>query len=162
MRASTKNPANRVSFRSPPVRVAVTTVRPGAVTAGVSLVLDVTPDVPRVPGHGNQLQQVVLNLLTNALDATGPGGSIHVATEPSADDAYVELTVTDSGHGIPASRLKQIFEPFFSTKDSGRGTGLGLFISAEIVREHKGRIEVASEEGRGSTFKVRLPAIVPA
>ena len=74
-----------------------------------------------------------------------------------ADDAHVELTVADSGRGIPATDLKHIFEPFFSTKGAARGTGLGLFISAQIIREHKGRIDVTSEEGRGSTFAVRLP-----
>jgi two-component system, NtrC family, sensor kinase len=99
----------------------------------------------------------VLNLFTNAMDATPPGGTIRVAIRPVADDTHVELEVVDSGRGIPAADLKHIFEPFFSTKGSARGTGLGLFISAQIVREHKGRIDVASEEDLGSTFAVRLP-----
>jgi signal transduction histidine kinase len=120
--------------------------------------------LPPVRGHANQLQQVVLNLLTNAMDASSPGGVIRVTTRRrrTDDDAHVELEVADSGRGIPAHRLKQIFEPFFSTKEAGRGTGLGLFISSEIVREHKGRIDVVSEEGHGSTFRVRLPASAPA
>jgi signal transduction histidine kinase len=80
-----------------------------------------------------------------------------VATRPATADGFVELEVADSGRGIPAHDLKRIFEPFFSTKESANGTGLGLFISAQIVREHRGRIEVASEEHRGSTFSVRLP-----
>ena len=140
------------------VRATADLVRPGVATA--SLKLDITPDaaLPPVRGHANQLQQVVLNLLTNAMDATPPGGTIRVATRTTADDAHVELEVTDSGRGIPAHQLKQIFEPFFSTKEAGRGTGLGLFISSEIVREHKGRIDVTSEEGHGSTFRVRFPA----
>jgi two-component system, NtrC family, sensor kinase len=99
----------------------------------------------------------VLNLFTNAMDATAPGGTIRVAIRPGADDTWVELEVRDSGRGISATDLKHIFEPFFSTKGPARGTGLGLFISAQIVREHKGRIEVTSMEGRGSTFTVRLP-----
>jgi signal transduction histidine kinase len=69
----------------------------------------------------------------------------------------VEVAVADTGSGIPAADRKRIFEPFFSTKEAGRGAGLGLFISAEIVREHEGRIEVDSEEGRGSVFRVILP-----
>jgi signal transduction histidine kinase len=133
-------------------------VRPSL--AATRLGLDVKPaaGLPSARGHGNQLQQVVLNLLTNAMDATLPGGTIRVLTRSLANDAQVELEVSDSGRGIPAAQLKQIFEPFFSTKEPGRGTGLGLFISAEIVREHKGRIDVTSEEGHGTTFRVRLPA----
>jgi signal transduction histidine kinase len=92
------------------------------------------------------------------MDATPPGGVVRVATHDLGEDGQVALEVTDSGRGIPAHALKQIFEPFFSTKEPGRGTGLGLFISSEIVREHKGRIDVTSEEDRGSTFRVRLPA----
>ena len=65
----------------------------------------------------------------------------------------------DSGHGIPLAQRKHIFEPFFSTKEPGRGSGLGLFISSQIVRDHKGAIEVESEPGRGSTFRVVLPAV---
>ena len=91
--------------------------------------------------------------------ATPPGGAIAVMTRARPDDAEVEIAVSDTGHGIPSENREQIFEPFFSTREPGRGTGLGLFISAEIVREHKGRIEVDSEEGRGSTFRVVLPAV---
>jgi signal transduction histidine kinase len=101
---------------------------------------------------------VILNLLTNAIDATPAGGRIEVATRALAGRREVEITVADTGPGIADTDRKRIFEPFFSTKDAGRGAGLGLFITAEIVREHKGRIDVESEEGRGSTFRVVLPA----
>ena len=74
-------------------------------------------------------------------------------------EGAVEIAVVDSGRGISAAHRAHIFEPFFSTKEPGRGTGLGLFISAEIVREHKGRIDIDSEEGRGSTFRVFLPGV---
>jgi two-component system, NtrC family, sensor kinase len=139
------------------VRDTAELVRPSLAAAGVTLEITPTPPVPGVRGHPNRLQQVVLNLFTNAMDATPPGGTIRVAIRPVADDTHVELEVVDSGRGIPAADLKHIFEPFFSTKGSARGTGLGLFISAQIVREHKGRIDVASEEDLGSTFAVRLP-----
>jgi two-component system, NtrC family, sensor kinase len=139
------------------VRDTAELVRPSLAAAGVTLEITPTSPVPGVRGHPNRLQQVVLNLFTNAMDATPPGGTIRVAIRPVADDTHVELEVVDSGRGIPAADLKHIFEPFFSTKGSARGTGLGLFISAQIVREHKGRIDVASEEDLGSTFAVRLP-----
>jgi signal transduction histidine kinase len=107
-------------------------------------------------GRANQLQQVLLNLLTNAMDATPPGGRVRVATRRRG--AEVELEVRDTGRGIAEEQRPHIFEPFFSTKAGGRGTGLGLFVSAQIVREHRGRIEVTSTEGQGARIRVVLPA----
>jgi signal transduction histidine kinase len=130
-------------------------VRPVVTAAGLSLDVAADATLPSLVGHGDQLQQVVLNLLTNAMDATPPGGRIDVATRPV--DGAVELEVRDTGRGIGEAERKRIFDPFFSTKEPGRGTGLGLFISAEIVRDHHGRIELDSVEGRGSTFRVVLP-----
>lgn len=140
------------------VRDTVELVRPAAAAAGLGLHVDLDHALPWLHGHGNHLQQVVLNLLTNAMDATPPGGRIFVATRSRPDAGQVELEVRDTGHGIPAAQQKQIFEPFFSTKNAGEGTGLGLFISSQIAREHRGRIEVTSEEAHGSTFRVVLPA----
>ncbi len=138
-------------------RDTVELVRPGVVNAGVAL--DVRGDGAdaTVRGRRDQLQQVILNLLTNAIDATPAGGRIEVTTRALPAAREIEIAVADTGAGISAADRKEIFEPFFSTKEPGRGTGLGLFISAEIVREHKGRIELESEVGRGSTFRVRLP-----
>jgi signal transduction histidine kinase len=130
-------------------------VRPVASAAGVSLNVAAAADLPPLVGHGDQLQQVVLNLLTNAMDATPRGGRIDVATR--AVDGTAMLEVSDTGCGIGEADRKRIFDPFFSTKEPGRGTGLGLFISAEIVRDHRGRIELDSAEGQGSTFRVVLP-----
>ena len=127
-------------------------VRPGIVAAGLRLDATTQVSLPAIAGYSNQLQQVVLNLLTNAVDATPAGGRIAVAT--GTRDRHVELAVSDTGRGIPAAEQTQIFEPFFSTKG---GSGLGLFISAQIVREHHGRIEVTSQPGQGSTFRVLLP-----
>ena len=84
-----------------------------------------------------------------------PGGAIRVATRARGDE--VEVEVADTGCGIAAPELKRVFDPFVTTKDPERGTGLGLFICAQIVHDHGGRIDVASEEGRGSTFRVVLP-----
>jgi two-component system NtrC family sensor kinase len=132
-------------------------VRPVVAGAGLSLRVAPAPALPPLIGHGDQLQQVVLNLLTNAMDATPAGGTIRVTTRTLVGSDAVELEVRDTGRGIAEAERKQIFDPFFSTKEPGRGTGLGLFISAQIVRDHGGRIELDSVEGEGSTFRVVLP-----
>ena len=134
-------------------------VRPSLASAGLTLDVRAEPALPPVQGRQDQLQQVVLNLLTNAIDATPPGGRIDVTTRRLDGRGEVEIAVADTGRGISAADRAHIFEPFFSTKEPGRGGGLGLFISAEIVREHKGRIEIDTDEGRGSTFRVFLPAV---
>jgi signal transduction histidine kinase len=119
------------------------------------LVLDLEQASTAMLGHAGQLQQVVLNLLTNALDATPAGGRVSVRTRATREQLTLE--VSDTGHGIPAAHRKDIFEPFFSTKEPGHGTGLGLFIASQIVREHGGDIGLESEEGLGTTFRVTLP-----
>ena len=134
-------------------------VRPGVVAAGLALAVRPAPGLPPVAGDSDQLQQAVLNLLTNAIDATPPGGRIEVATRSWPDQGEVELCVEDTGRGIAAADRERVFEPFFSTKPPGHGTGLGLFITAQIVRDHKGRVEVESEPGLGSVFRVFLPAL---
>jgi two-component system NtrC family sensor kinase len=140
------------------VREAVELVRPGMSAAGLGFRVSQATELPRVHGHAGQLQQVILNLLTNAMDATPPRGLVEVVTRAVSERAEVVIEVRDSGHGITPAQRKQIFEPFFSTKAPGRGSGLGLFISSQIVHDHKGTIEVESEPDRGSTFRVVLPA----
>ena len=112
----------------------------------------------RVNGDSGQLKQVLWNLLTNASDATDPGGIVRVRLRRA--DGYVALEVEDSGAGIPQDDLLRIFDPFFTTKSGG--TGLGLAIVHGIVEAHGGEIAVRSAPGRGSTFAVRLPLLVPA
>ena len=104
---------------------------------------------------GGEIKQVVANLLSNAIDATSPGGSITIAVA-NRDAATVQITVTDTGHGIPGHILPQLFEPFFTTK-SDVGTGLGLWVSKGIVEKHKGSLTVSTVEGQGTTFTVTLP-----
>jgi two-component system NtrC family sensor kinase len=127
---------------------------------GVELEARVPDDLPPVAADLGQLQQVLLNLLVNAFDATPPGG--HVAIEGVAcddtDRPGVAIAVSDTGPGIPAEHRRRIFDPFFTTKPPGRGTGLGLAICRDIVREHGGTLSVQSGEGRGATFTVWLPA----
>jgi two-component system, NtrC family, sensor kinase len=140
-------------------RDTVELVRPGLASGRIDLEVRSEPALPLVRGRRDQLQQVILNLLMNAIDATPAGGRVELLTRARPDPGEVEVAIGDTGPGISAADRKRIFEPFFSTKEAGRGTGLGLFITAEIVREHKGRIELESEEGHGSTFRVILPAM---
>jgi two-component system NtrC family sensor kinase len=140
------------------LREAIELVRPGMSAASLALRVDAPPNLPAVTGHASQLQQVILNLLTNGMDATAPGGRVEAATRAVPERGLVAIEVRDTGKGITPDERRQIFDPFFSTKAPGRGTGLGLFISSQIVRDHKGTIEVESEPGRGSIFRVCLPA----
>jgi signal transduction histidine kinase len=137
------------------VRETIDLVRPGVTDAGIHLALELEKSSAAMRGHADQLQQVVLNLLTNAIDATPAGGRVAVRTR--VINKALTLEVADTGGGIPRAHHKEIFEPFFTTKEPGRGTGLGLFIASQIVREHGGDIGVESEEGQGTTFRVRLP-----
>jgi len=124
----------------------------------VSLELELAPEPPEAPADANQLQQVVVNLLVNARDAVADGGRIRVATRVARDRerGFAEIVVEDDGCGIPQADLPHLFEPFFTTKGT-HGTGLGLAITWGIVEAHGGTIDVASDEGKGSRFTVRLP-----
>ena len=120
--------------------------------------IEVEPDLPMPDIDPNQIQQVFVNLLNNAAQAiasTGRPGRVQVRARRWLDGVAVD--VIDDGPGMPESLAAQAFEPFFTTKPEGEGTGLGLSISQGIVREHGGRIMLATEEGHGSTFTVQLP-----
>ena len=108
-----------------------------------------------VEGVSSQLQQVFINLIGNAIDATPEQGTITIRIEQNESDAVVR--VTDTGFGIPEDIKKRLFEPFFTTKEVGEGTGLGLFICHKIVSTHHGKISVESAAGKGTTFSVTLP-----
>mgnify|MGYP002778018228 CR=1 FL=1 len=108
-----------------------------------------------VVGDADQLEQVLLNLLSNAVDAMPRGGRIRIRT--GREDGRVRLEITDEGCGIPSEILGRIFDPFFSTKEIGKGTGLGLAISYGIIKDHGGDILVRSQPGSGSTFTILLP-----
>ncbi len=125
---------------------------------GIQLQLKLSGDLPHIPCDPAQMEQVFLALIMNAIDAMPKGGILWIETRLSPDETEINMQVRDDGAGIAPDVLPQIFEPFLTTKESGRGVGLGLAISRGIVERHNGRIEVASELGRGTTFTVTLPA----
>ncbi|MEW6571871.1 MAG: ATP-binding protein [Nitrospirota bacterium] len=122
----------------------------------IHLVLNLKEDMPDVISDKGQLQQVLLNIVNNAIDAVEKGGLIKIATAVK-DESTVLVSITDNGHGIPKNILKHIFEPFFTTKKKGKGTGLGLSISYGIIRKLGGTILVESEVNKGTTFTIEIP-----
>jgi len=122
---------------------------------GIAIQSDVE-SAPSVLGDPERLQQLFLNLFMNAVDAMPDGGELRVALNATAD-GRVEITVADDGQGIPEQDLPRIFEPFFTSKEAGTGCGLGLMVANGIVKDHGGSIEVASEWGRGTEFRIVLP-----
>jgi two-component system NtrC family sensor kinase len=137
------------------VRQMLTLLRSQKEFKGVRIVEELTEPLPKVNGDQNQLQQVLLNLALNACEAMPNGGILAIRTK--ARDSEVIVEVADTGSGIPKEHLDMIFDPFFTTKPVGKGTGLGLSVSYGIMQQHGGTIEVASEEGKGSTFTIVLP-----
>jgi two-component system NtrC family sensor kinase len=125
----------------------------------VTLETRAAPDLPRVVCDAAQVQQVILALAMNALEATPGQGRVSI--EAARDGDGVKLVVADTGWGIPKEHLDRIFEPFFTTKETGKGVGLGLAVVYGIVNAHHGRIDVESEPGQGTTFTVHLPARQP-
>jgi len=129
--------------------------------AGVEVESRLAENLPQAPCDPSQIQQVVLNLLLNAAEATEgrSGRRVEVATEAGAGE--VRLIVTDNGGGIPQENLARIFDPFFTTKSEGKGVGLGLAVSYGIMQAHGGDIEVRSQTGEGTAFVVSLPLEQP-
>jgi len=124
---------------------------------GVQLQVDLASNLPRAQCDPAQIEQVALALIMNALDAMPKGGNLWLTTRPSANGSEYEICVRDDGTGIPPEILSQIFEPFLTTKETGKGVGLGLAVSKSIVERHGGTIAVESEFGKGTTFTVTLP-----
>ncbi|HUJ94171.1 MAG TPA: ATP-binding protein [Terriglobales bacterium] len=124
---------------------------------GIQLHLDLPSNLPRVACDPAQIEQVLIALVMNALDAMPRGGNLWLQTREHKAQSEIEIQVRDDGTGIPPEILPQIFEPFLTTKDSAHGVGLGLAISHGIIERHNGRIQVQSESGKGTTFTITLP-----
>jgi two-component system NtrC family sensor kinase len=123
----------------------------------VRLMKELQASLPPVTADRSQLQQVLMNIVINAVQAMGEKGTLTVSTMGSGN-GFVEVRISDTGHGIASDEVRKVFDPFYSTKVSGEGTGLGLSIAYGIVTKYGGTITVASEVGKGSTFTIRLPA----
>ena len=140
------------------VEEGIETVHHLADQRGVMLLTDLDEKMPPTPVDPDGLQQVVLNLVSNAVEAVSDeGGQVVVRTEFDPQREMIRLTVSDNGPGIPTEHAQRVFEPFYSTKGQG-GTGLGLAVAKKIVEEHHGKINVKSALGEGTTFEIQLPA----
>src|SRR5271166_1504464 len=151
--ARPKPPHFRVSDVCSTAEHAVMFARQQAITKRIMIELEITDTIPPVEHDPNQINQVLLNLLLNAIQSMDKPGSIRVSLEH--EDDSVLITVADEGKGILPEHLPNIFRPFFTTK--GHGTGLGLSLARRIVESHGGHIDVTSEVGKGTQFLVRLP-----
>lgn len=136
----------------------------------IETILNLDPSAPRLLADANQMQQLFLNLLTNAIDAMKEGGKLFIRTKYSPQgemhfdpplqpnsSGWIQVQVEDTGSGMDTAHLKNLFRPFFSTKEFGTGTGLGLAVCKEIVKAHGGQIQVESQERKGTKFTILLP-----
>jgi two-component system NtrC family sensor kinase len=125
----------------------------------IEITTRLSPDLPIIASDQSRLQQVFLNLLTNAIDAIVKNGTIQV--ESRSADGFIHVDITDNGPGIPKDQQKKVFDPFFTTKQTGKGTGLGLWVSYDIVAKMGGNVSFNSEVDKGTTFTVALPVVIP-
>lgn len=125
----------------------------------VELKKELSENLPDISINRNQIQQVIVNLCNNAMDAMDKGGALTIQTRQidAMGEHLIEIQVRDTGTGIPKENLSRIFEPFYTTKEVGKGTGLGLSLVYEIIQRHNGSINVESELRKGTTFKIQLP-----
>ncbi len=135
----------------------VAMIMPQAGKGNVKVVKDLCPDLPTVVSDLQQMKQVFMNLIMNALQAMPDGGRLTLTSRVDDDQRHVEVKVVDTGPGIGEKNIERIFDPFFTTKEEGKGTGLGLSVSYGIISRHGGRISVESRPGKGAAFFVHLP-----
>jgi signal transduction histidine kinase len=127
----------------------------------IQVVSEFAEELPEIHGDRDQMMQVLLNLVLNAVQAMPESGTLRMAAVPEGAQ-HIRLTVADTGHGIPPDVLPKIFEPFVTTKERGQGTGLGLTVVLGIIQEHGGSITVDSLPGHGTTFTLLLPRVAPS
>ena len=131
----------------------------------VRIVTQFDESLPSVNAHGGSLQRVLINLINNALASFRQDGTITLTTRTAefAEHARsgINIEISDTGAGIPSDLLPRVFDPFTTTKNHANGTGLGLAVCQEIVKEHGGKIAISSQIGKGTTVKIFLPTVSP-
>ena len=125
----------------------------------VDLTTRLYPGLLMIKGDDRELQQCFLNLIFNAIEAMPVGGQLRIISKLKRDEKNVRVEVRDTGYGISKENLEHIFDPFFTTKGEGKGTGLGLSIVYGVIKNHKGKINVNSKVGEGSSFVLEFPAL---
>jgi len=128
-----------------------------ALFQNIAVKKDYTPSLPKIIADGSQLQQVFINIIINGAEAMEGRGTLTLKTRVDKPKDFIDVEITDTGHGIKEEDKKRLFEPFFTTKEVGKGTGLGLATSYGIIQKHRGSIEVQSQVEKGSAFTVKLP-----
>lgn len=131
-----------------------------ALQKGVQIEKRFSPNLSPIMGDGQKLEQAMVNLIDNALDASTRGGRIIIESKKKfRNDYFIQIVVSDTGCGIPKENLGKVFDPFFTTKEVGKGTGLGLAVCYGIIKDHHGKIEVKSGAGRGAAFTITIPTV---
>jgi len=127
----------------------------------IEIIENYDPELPKIKGNFNKLQQVIVNMMINAGHAIPEGGKLYMTTKTKKSEGGAALaavvTIEDTGHGISPENMKKLFEPFFTTKIDSKGTGLGLAVSYEIIQEHGGEVGVESQVGKGTKFTLTIP-----
>lgn len=155
--ARRRDPARRTHDLGKLARTTATLLQPQARARDLELEVEVEVDDARAMIDASQLQQVLMNLLLNAVQASPPGSTVSVCVRSGPADDELQVAVVDRGPGIPAEDLARVFTPFFTTKEPGEGTGLGLAVALGIIEDHGGRIDVESTPGSGSRFVAIVP-----
>jgi two-component system NtrC family sensor kinase len=139
-----------------PIENSLVILKHQAELGNVKIISNYHPDLPKIEGDTDQLQQVFTNIILNAIDAMNDGGTLTISTQYDPELGEIAVRFQDTGRGISPENQKKLFTPFFTTKEKGEGIGLGLAVCYGIIQRHGGRIEVASELNKGTTFTVRL------
>lgn len=155
--ARQSTPTLRVIDTNQAIERALSIVAHQAKLQGIQVIKELSPSLPRVMADADQIQQVCTNLILNAIQAMPEGGRLTLCTSVDSD-GQLKIEVEDTGCGISQENLRKLFTPFFTTKEKGKGVGLGLAVAHGIIQRHQGRIEVESEEGKGTTFTIYLKA----
>ncbi len=155
--ARPKEPETTLTHVNDVIDKALSLLESQAIFQNITINREYSSSIPRIIADNTQLQQVFINIILNAADAMEGKGTLTLKTDLDENGQYIDIFITDTGHGIKEEDMNRLFEPFFTTKEIGSGTGLGLAICYSIIQKHKGTIEVQSQVGKGTTFTVKLP-----